>query len=141
MQIGVYELVNEEKIKRVLDGEVGRSGKATGGLKTMPKWNNLTEEEKNALIISHYDKLGGLIVKEGLKVVSGTFWDSDLNAPKKEIEEKFVINLDEDIVEVSEDEAKALASAKKKVAELKAKKGEGKKRKRRIKAENIDDVE
>ncbi len=111
MKVGEYELVNEAKLTRVIDGNMSRGGKTTGGVGV---------EASDAQILAGYDKLAGLILKDGLKVKPGCFWDFDERKPFDKPELSFEVSVDDALVEVTEVEAKVLDSAKKKRDELKA---------------------
>jgi len=117
-----FDLVNEEKLNRVLKGVIGRLGQLTGGLESQPDWSKKTEEEKEALTLAHYDRTGGLILKGGLKVSTGSFWDIKLNAPRPEPVLKFMTAIEDEIVEVTEEEAKVIETSKAKIDSLKKKK-------------------
>lgn len=74
LDIGEFTLANEEKVRRVIEGTVTREGRLEGGLGT---------DADPALIIAHYDKLGGLILKGDQKVKTGSFWDFKAGRPKE----------------------------------------------------------
>ena len=143
MNIGKYTLVNDEKVQRALVGTPTRLGQLSGGLQSRPDWSTLKQEEKDKILLAEYDKLGGLITKGGLKVSSGTFWDFKQKGLKDKPSETFEMNIEGDIIAISEDEAKAIDSAKKKVAEIKAKKiaDSGEKPKKKIKFRVQEDNE
>lgn len=69
MQIGKFELVNEEKVERALNGTVGQSGIVHGGIR---KEDGSFDE---ADLLAEYDKLGGLIQSGTDKVKTGSFYD------------------------------------------------------------------
>lgn len=131
MNIQGFELVNDEKIDRAINGSMSRGGILIGGLaalisqgKLKPEYEQ-SKEDKEAYeiaLIAEYDRLGGLILKNGLKVKSGSFWDLQRKAPRIEPNLKFISEIDGEIVEVDEEEAKAFKLAKEKVSALKAKK-------------------
>lgn len=73
MRIKGYELINDEKYDRAINGAIGREGKAEGGV---------GEEATDELKLAAYDRLGGLILKNGRKVKTGCF--CDLAASKKQ---------------------------------------------------------
>lgn len=113
MIIGDFVLENEEKLNRALHGTVTRGGKLTGGV---------GEDAPEEAIIAEYDRLGGYITKDDLKVMMGSFYDFDKKKPREKPEVTFVAKIDGDLIEVTEDEAQALETAKKKTAKVKAKK-------------------
>lgn len=112
-QVGDYVLVNEEKVERALHGTVTRGGQLSGGV-----GDNASDE----VLLAEYDRLGGLITKNGLKVKTGSFYNFDKRTPRVEPEVVFMTELEGDIIEVSEDEAVAIKVAKEKVEGLKKKK-------------------
>lgn len=61
-----FVLENEEKLKRVIYGSMGREGKNVGGI---------GEGAEAGEVLAAYDRLGGLITKGGYKVQMGAFWD------------------------------------------------------------------
>lgn len=152
MIIGEYNLVNEDKVNRVIKGMPLRQGQLVGGigefaykhptqeveeedkdgnkkkvLKVIELKGKAKEEEEQKQkaeweqkVLVGYDRLGGLITKNGLKVKNGTLGKVVYEA-----------KLEGNLLEVTEEEAKALETAQKKVAEVKEKKAT-KKRKRAI---------
>lgn len=122
MRIGQYELLSEEKLNRVLKGQIGRLGQLTGGLENSPGWEEKSEEEKNALILAEYDKAGGLIMKGALKVATGSFWDVVNKKPRVEPNLKFVTSIDDEMIEVTEKEAMVIEDNKSKINSIKKKK-------------------
>lgn len=111
-QVGSFVLVNEEKVLRAVHGSVTREGKMSGGV---------GENASDEVLLAEYDRLGGLVLKENLKVKTGSFYDFSKKAPRAEPEVTFVTELDGDLVEVTEEEAKAIKVAKEKVAKVKRK--------------------
>jgi hypothetical protein len=73
-EINGFTLVNAEKIERALHGTMGKGGELNGGVGDKAKPEDLLAE---------YDRLGGLILKDGRKVKTGSFYDFD----KKEARE------------------------------------------------------
>ena len=114
--INGYELVNSEKIDRAKKGvvyaEKGRVDKV-GGLS-----DNYTPEQ----LLAEYDRLGGLIKKNGVKVKSGSFYDFDNKKPFEKPNVKFVSEVEGEQVELTEEEAEAVNKAKKKINEIKKEK-------------------
>lgn len=113
MQINGFDLVNEEKIERAKHGTVTRGGKLTGGV---------GDEASEEALIAEYDRLGGLIVKDGVNVKIGSFYDFAKRAPRAEPVVTFMAEFEGEILEVDEEEAKSIKIAKEKTAKLKAKK-------------------
>jgi CDP-glycerol glycerophosphotransferase (TagB/SpsB family) len=112
-QVGEFVLVNDEKVERALHGTIMRNGQLSGGV-----GDSATDEQ----LLAEYDRLGGLILKGGVKVKLGSFFDFSKKKPRTEPEVVFLSEIDGNVVEVSEEEAQALKLAKEKVAQLKAKK-------------------
>ena len=80
VKLGNFQLVNHEKLDRVVNGFIGPEGKLTGGL---------GKDATDAEIIVGYDKLGGLILsKDGKKVAPGSFYDFDRGEARKEFAPK-----------------------------------------------------
>lgn len=134
MKVGEYDLVNEAKLDRAINGTVVSGGRVLGGVGL---------EASDEQILVAYDKLGGLILKNGLKIKVGCFWDIEDKKAFENPEPVFEVSVDEALVEVTEVEAQALDSAKKKRDELKSKAKNKPKRKklRRKKKEVVEDKE
>lgn len=66
MKVKGFELVTDSKVTRAVQGSVGREGKLYGGLP-----EGYTDEQ----LLAAYDKLGGLIRKNGHTVKTGCFFD------------------------------------------------------------------
>lgn len=75
MVVEGFSLVNDEKVRRVIEGTVTQQGKAMGGL---------GENADPIEVRAEYDKLGGLILFGDKKVKTGSFWDFERKAPRKE---------------------------------------------------------
>jgi 2-keto-4-pentenoate hydratase len=105
-----FKCVNEEKLERAIHG-----------LKNGDKevFRGVGDEATPDAVLANYDKLGGLILKDGQIVKMGSFYDFIKKKPREEAEIAFLIDIDGQRVEVSEDEAKAVSSAKAKVERLK----------------------
>ena len=111
MEIKGFKLVNDEKVDRANNGTIGAKGQLAGGVGS----------ESPEAILAEYDRLGGLVLKDGERVATGSFYDFSAKAPRKEPKISYVAEIDGDLVEVSEVEAKAIKTAKKKKDEVKAK--------------------
>lgn len=140
MKVGLYELSNEEKLERALNGTLTRGGVLTGGVgkfvfkaplsadgkalsgKELAEAEVRAKENYERLLLAEYDRLGGLITKDGIKVVTGSFWDVLLKAPRPEPKLSFVTVLEGELLEGSEDEVKAIESSKERLKTLKGKK-------------------
>lgn len=112
MKIGDLNLVNEEKLNRAISGSMTRGGVLSGGV---------GENASDEAILAAYDKLGGLILKDDCKVKSGCFYDFEKKCAKEKVELVFVEELDGELVEMSEDEIKAVKKVKEKVKDVKEK--------------------
>lgn len=66
MQIKGFDIVNEDKWQRAIHGTIGRESIAVGGV-----GEDASDEEK----LASYDRLAGLIKKDGHIVKNGAFWD------------------------------------------------------------------
>lgn len=121
-----YDLVNEEKYFRAINGVVLREGKQLnkkqGG--TCGVGEDATDEEK----IAEYDRLGGLILKNGNKVKLGAFYDFEHKTIRPEPDIKFIESIEDTLVEVTEEEANAIKVAKEKTKTLKEKVKKAKKK-------------
>ncbi len=73
-KINGYVLVNSEKFNRAIFGTVGAEGKMTGGV---------GEGASPEAILAEYDKLGGLILKDGVKMEMGSFYDFENKCPRE----------------------------------------------------------
>jgi hypothetical protein len=139
MKIGDFSLINAEKVDRALNGAMSEKGQLKGGVKNPPigkdgkpiyDWKALTKEEQGKLLLAHYDKLGGLIRKGELKVRMGSFYDFLKRQPKEKPEVVFEAMSEDGIMDLNEDEAKALKKVEKKKKALKDKKLKKKKLKK-----------
>ena len=96
MNIKGFELVNEEKANRALNGTQRGDGTIFGGI--------VREDgtyDDNALL-AEYDKLGGLMTKNGDKVKVGSFYDFKNRKALKEPKVFFVYTVNNKFVEVEE---------------------------------------
>ena len=135
MTIGEYVLANPDKVERATNGTVLDQGQMKGGVGIeYDKKGNVTNGEA---ILAEYDRLGGLILKDGkYKVKTGSFYDFQEKKPFEDPEPVLLFSVNGEIVEVSADEPlpievrAALSAGEKKAAKKKksvAKKGKGKK--------------
>jgi hypothetical protein len=122
MKVGELVLQNEEKVNRALEGSMSERGLLKGGLKKLDNWNKMEDKEKDFLLLAEYDRLGGLILKGELKVKTGCFYDFNGKKPYDKPVISFEAMSDDGVMELSEDEAKALKKVEKKKKELKEKK-------------------
>lgn len=118
-----FDLVNPDKLERVIYGNMGRAGTLEGGL---------GEDAKPSLVLAHYDKIGGLIKKDGTKIKNGSFWDNKKKVPRETPEVLYLYNVGGEIVEVSDPSELAAAvntlnqSLAEKEAQFKEKKAKSK---------------
>ena len=91
-----YEIVNGDKYQRAVFGSVGKEGKLYGGV-----GEKATDEEK----IAAYDKIGGLILKNGRRVKTGSFFDFKKKAIREKPEVILLFkDLEGNTAEIREDE-------------------------------------
>ena len=109
MEINGYVMVNEAKVRRVIEGtDSSSTHRLVGGL---------GKGAKPELLLAHYDKTGGLITKNGNKVKTGAFWDFKANAPRETPEIVFEYRSDEgDYFEFVNEEPVAVKADKAKKA-------------------------
>lgn len=108
--INGFVLENGDKLERVVAGDMGRGGVLEGGL---------GEEAAPELVLAHYDKIGGLITKDGIKIKNGSFWDIKAKKPRVEPDVKYLFNIGGDIVETDAPSNLATAIAEVEVARSK----------------------
>ena len=90
-----FNLANEDKFHRVINGSIGREGQMDG--------TGVGENASDEVKLAAYDKLGGAIFKGKYKVKMGCFW----NFKKKKAVEKpevvlVLVALDGSFVEIPE---------------------------------------
>jgi hypothetical protein len=95
MKVKEFELVNEEKVDRVINGSMTANG-MVGGIKQA---DGSVDEE---LLIAEYDKLGGLILKGNDRVKTGSFYDFKSKRALKEPKVVFIYNINGKVVEVED---------------------------------------
>ena len=81
MEILGYVLVSPDKVERAINGVVSSKGALMGGV---------GEKASDLAKIAEYDRLGGLITKDGKKLEIGCFWDFAKKQARKKPEIKFV---------------------------------------------------
>ena len=113
--VGGYELVNAEKVDRAILGSMSAGGQLQGGV---------GEKASDEVKLAEYDRLGGLVRKNGRKVKMGSFYDFENKKPREEPEVVLVFrDLEGNEIEVPEGEEVPLeARAAEMIAEKKAKK-------------------
>lgn len=67
-EVDSFEIMNNSKYERAIE--------AAGG------------NENKALVLAHYDRLGGFIRYQGNKVLNGAFWDRKTDSPVENPEPK-----------------------------------------------------
>ena len=93
--INGYELANEEKLNRVIYGSMGREGQLRGGIGDLgPTPHRVNQEEHEAAyekkLLAYYDRLGGLVRKNGHNIKIGAFWDFVKRKPHDKPHVQFV---------------------------------------------------
>lgn len=123
IQIGEFVLKNAEKFERAVHGSLTRTGTLSGGVGDAPS-NQDSEEFKKweSAVLAEYDKLGGLIVKNGLIVKIGAFYNFVKKQPQLDPHPSFIINVDGENVEGSEEEAASLKTARDRIKQMKSRK-------------------
>ncbi len=114
VEVGQFNLLNEEKYNRAIKGVQAQdgSGNYRGGV---------GENASQVALLAEYDRLGGLITKNGLKVKTGSFYDFKKRQPRELPDvSKFEVNVDGDLVDLTEDEAASVKSAQEKIKKMKA---------------------
>ena len=115
MNILGFKLENEEKIERAKHGTIIRGGQVVlGGLDQMiqqgklkepvkPEKGASKEEEKayqetleayNKALLAEYDRLGGFVTKDGVKVKSGSFYDFQKKVARTEFKPTFLSDVE-----------------------------------------------
>jgi 2-keto-4-pentenoate hydratase len=107
-----FQCVNAEKLDRAINGLMN-------GDKVVFKGVGLNARPE--AVLANYDKLGGLVLKDGQIVKMGSFYDFKAKKARVEPDITFLVDLDGNRVEVGEEEAKAVNKAKAKIKELKSK--------------------
>lgn len=91
---GGFNLVNPEKVDRALLGEtLSSGGRAKGVIKEDGTWDD-------GELLAAYDKLGGLIRKNGDKVKTGSFYDFLNKRPRAVPKISFVFRINGKAIEV-----------------------------------------
>lgn len=108
-----FVLENEDKIERVIMGDMGRSGSLEGGI------GEEESRENPSLVLARYDRLAGFITKDDVKIKTGSFWDFKKKAPREKPEIMFIFNVGGENVEVDDPKnlAKAISTVQKAVTE------------------------
>lgn len=120
-----FQLVNPEKVERALYGTPDAKSVRKGGIAN-PTSGTFDED----LLLAEYDKLGGLITRNGDRVKMGSFYDFGAGKPREKAEITFVYRVNGRVVEVADGvelpgsvkAAKVLAAETKAEAKTKKKK-------------------
>lgn len=106
-----YELLNQDKVRRVLEGSPARSGEAVGGIMNP---DGTYDED---LLLANYDKIGGGIRKNGDTVKMGSFYDFARKTKREKPEVILTFRINGEIVDVPEKEpAPAIVEAARTIA-------------------------
>jgi len=82
IKISDYHIVNEEKYDRAINGQMGDLGRLENGLVHKYKDKDV-DEIPDGEKLAAYDRLGGLIRKDGRKVAMGSFYDFEKKKPRE----------------------------------------------------------
>lgn len=98
-KLGTFELVNDEKVQRVIEGSTNSRGELVGGLGEDAIANNPIQ------VLAMYDKAGGLIRgKQGARVKTGSFYDFKKRTPREEPVVRYQFNINGRHIELAADE-------------------------------------
>lgn len=95
MNIGPYQLINEDKAYRAVSGTVNSRGLEQGGV---------GEAASDEAKLAEYDRLGGAVFLDGSKVKMGSFYDFKAKKPRETPEVLLQFNINGKVVEVPTDE-------------------------------------
>ena len=90
-----YEIVNTDKWERALHGSLGRVGRLEGGV---------GDDASDMAKLAAYDRLGGLVRKNGRKIKTGAFYDFREKKDRVIPEIEYVFIIDGEEVLIAEDE-------------------------------------
>lgn len=121
-----YVIQNDSKYRRAVNGSPNAHGELSGGV-----GEKATEGEK----LAAYDRLGGLILFNGRKIKTGSFWDFQKNKRVEKPKPIIQIRVDGELFEYPEGkelplEVKAKETLDKRKKDKKAKEVADKKKKR-----------
>lgn len=114
MNVKGYSLVNTEKLDRALNGTPMDDSRTVGGVGGgayfeegvwKKEGSELSKKETDALefsLLAEYDRIGGLIRKNGDKVQTGSFYNFKARAPHEKPRVVFVYKVNNRFVEVPE---------------------------------------
>lgn len=140
MQINDFQLANTDKVERALNGTLGNDGHMVGGVANLAykedgvwkrEGKDLSEKDVEVLeaaILVEYDRIGGLIKRDGEKLATGAFYDFKAKAAHKTPQVKIEYRIGERVMLVPDGEAvpnivKAQKLMNEEDAEVKVKKG------------------
>lgn len=127
MNIDGYILENPTKVERAINGTPTANGGTNGGVGV------------DGNILAEYDRIGGLITKNGRKVKTGSFFDFKANKVKKNPDVVFLIRVGDEEVEVAEGEPMPIEVQAAEILDKKKKAGKG--RKAKSLAEEMEETE
>ncbi len=87
-----FVLETADKLERVVMGDMQRNGLVGG----------VGEDADPALVLARYDRIAGLITKDGTRIKTGSFWDFKAGVPRETPEIMFSYNIGGDIVDVAD---------------------------------------
>lgn len=96
MKVGEFTLVNPEKVERALNGSLAREGTMIGGVAK----DDGTYED--SALLAEYDRLGGLILRDGDKIKMGSFYDFHAKRPRAKAEVIAVFQINGKTVELKD---------------------------------------
>lgn len=114
MDIQTFTLVNTDKLERALNGTLDASNTAIGGVGKgayfeggVWKLDGDALGEKEVAVLEHavlaeYDRLGGLIKRQGDKVETGSFFDFKAKKPRVEPKVVFLYRINGKTVKVED---------------------------------------
>ena len=93
-----FELVNEDKVERALNGTLTPSGDKVGGI---AKEDGSYDENE---LLAEYDKMGGAIRQGTDKVETGSFYDFKKKKPREKPQVALIFRINGKVVRVVEGE-------------------------------------
>jgi len=95
-KVGGYTLVNLDKVDRAIHGSPNDKGMPVGGVA------DADGKVDNAALLAEYDRIGGLIMKNGDKVKTGSFYDFPNRKPFEKPKVNFVYKVNGQFITVPE---------------------------------------
>ena len=108
-----FVLENPDKLERVINGELGRTGSLEGGM------GEKEARDNPSLVLARYDRIAGYITKDGVKIKTGSFWDFKKKCPRETPDVMYIFNIGGEKIEVDEPSnlAAAVSTVQKAVAD------------------------